>query len=62
VDFIANFMDKLQSVKAPKKLMYMIRKQTACFGPKRCGPNILINKFMPECESIFSKIQAIQDL
>jgi hypothetical protein len=34
----------------------MIEEKTLSFGPKRKGPNILINKFLKKSESFIGKI------
>ena len=34
----------------------MIEEKTLSFGPKRKGPNILINKYLRKDESFFQKI------
>lgn len=34
----------------------MIEEKTAGFGPKRKGPNLLINKYMKKEESFFQKV------
>lgn len=33
----------------------MIWENLSCFGPKRCGPNLLINKFMRKENSIIQR-------
>lgn len=37
----------------------MIDEKTVVFGPKRKGPNILMNKFMNKEDSIFFKIKKL---
>lgn len=36
-----------------KKLIRLIEEKTAGFGPKRKGPNILINKYLKKEDSFF---------
>lgn len=37
----------------------MIEDNCSCFGPKRKGPNILINKYLQKEESFFYKLKRI---
>lgn len=42
--------------KMNKRLIRMIEEKTLCFGPKRKGSNILINKLMNSETSFFKKL------
>ena len=44
-NFVLLFFKILKKENTAQKLIRLIRDCTACFGPKRLGPNILINKF-----------------
>jgi hypothetical protein len=39
--------------------MKLIRDYTSCFGPKRLGSNILINKFNESSKSFFRVIETV---
>lgn len=39
----------------------MIEEHTSCFGPKRKGPNILINKYLKKEESFFFKLKKFEE-
>jgi hypothetical protein len=43
--------------KTKKKLIRMIEEHTVGFGPKKKGPNILINKYLRKDESFFSRLE-----
>ena len=60
--FALEFMELLETHGTNKRLKRMIEEKTLSFGPKRKGPNILINKYMKREESFFQKIyqQAIK--
>ena len=36
----------MEEFKTKKRLIRLIEGKTACFGPKKKGPNILINKYL----------------
>ena len=56
IKFITEFKEKLIENKVNKRLIRMIEDKTSVFGPKRKGPNILINKFLRTEDSFFHKI------
>lgn len=49
-------MSQLDGAGTNKRLRKMIEEKTLSFGPKRKGPNILINKYLKKSESFFGKI------
>ena len=57
--FVIEFFEMLKEQKQNQKLIRYIRDYTACFGPKRIGSNILINKFNDSSQSMFQRFQAI---
>ena len=54
--FATEFKEKLIEVGTNKRFVRMIEDKTLTFGPKRKGPNILINKFLHKEESFFQRI------
>lgn len=50
------FREILDEKKTSKKLIRLIEDKLLCFGPKRKGPNLLINKFMNSEESMIQII------
>ena len=51
--FAREFKELLVEMKTNKRLVRFIEEKTVCFGPKRKGPNLLINKFMKKEDSFF---------
>ena len=51
--FIEEFKQKLIESKTRLKLIRLIEEKMVCFGPKKKGPNILINKYIDKSESFF---------
>lgn len=58
-NFCKDFFEILSQKATNKRLIRLIRDKAVCFGPKRKGPNLLINKFIRREESFFQKIKAI---
>lgn len=56
--FVKNFFDQLIEKNASQKLLRYFLDHLMCFGPKRLGSNLLINKFNPSDQSFFRVIQA----
>ena len=56
IDGVESSKEKLIEVGTNKRFVRMIEDKTLTFGPKRKGPNILINKFLHKEESFFQRI------
>lgn len=56
-NFVSEFFVVLKKHKTSSKLMGLIRDHTSCFGPRRLGSNILINKFNEKRNSFFHTLQ-----
>jgi len=54
--FAQDFKQQLINHGTNKRLLRMIEEKTLSFGPKRKGPNILINKYLRKKDSFFQKI------
>jgi hypothetical protein len=54
--FYQDFAAEMSSNGTNKRLQRMIEEKTLSFGPKRKGPNMLINKYLKREESFFAKI------
>jgi hypothetical protein len=54
--FLQEFKGQLETYKTNKRLKRMLEEKTLSFGPKRKGPNILLNKYLKKSESFFGKI------
>lgn len=57
--FVKTFFQILAEQKTSQKLIRYIRDHTSCFGPKRLGSNLLINKFSDKSKSFFQVIQSL---
>ena len=55
-DFAVEFKRMLMVTKTNKRFIRLIEEKTLAFGPKRKGPNILLNKFIDKEDSFFQKI------
>lgn len=56
--FVVNFFKVLEESNTSPKLVRYIRDSLACFGPRRLGTNILINKFNEHSNSFFHVIES----
>ncbi len=56
--FVVNFFKVLEDNNTSPKLIRYIRDSLACFGPRRLGTNILINKFNESSKSFFHAIES----
>lgn len=54
-----DFNTKINASGMNKRIIRLIQNKTVCFGPKRKGPNILINKFIKKEDSFFYRLQII---
>ena len=59
-DFLKEFKEKLVETKCANKLIDLINRYLVCFGPKRWGPNILINQIINESDSLFSRFTKLK--
>ena len=57
-NFVVNFFKILEDHNTSPKLIRYIRDSLACFGPRRLGTNILINKFNESSKSFFHAIES----
>jgi hypothetical protein len=57
--FCTEFFELLTEKAINKRLIRLIKDKTVSFGPKRKGPNLLINKFMKSEESMFQRLRII---
>jgi len=55
-NFFLEFKGQLETYKTNKRLRRMIEEKTLSFGPKRKGPNVLLNKYLKKSDSFFGKI------
>ncbi len=51
----------MSTYKTNKRLQRLILDRAVAFGPKRKGPNILLNKFITRDSSFFSSIQKLAE-
>ena len=56
--FIAEFFRLLKEKGTSQRLIRLIKNHLACFGPKRLGSNLLINKFNDSSKSFFGMIES----
>lgn len=59
VEFITGFREQLELHKTSKRLIRLIEDRAVCFGPKRKGPNILLNKYLPRDDSLFQRMKKL---
>lgn len=59
--FMKEFQNELQTRGTNKRFLRMIFERTISFGPKRKGPNMLINKFITKEQSFFARIQKLAE-
>ena len=57
--FITSFVEKLQELKVSQKLQRYIFDHLMCFGPKRLGTNMLINKLNNVENSMLRTVEKI---
>ncbi len=53
-DFLKRFEDMLVEYKINKNLLQLIKDYLYCFGPDRCGPNLLLIKHLKPTSSLIS--------
>lgn len=58
--FLIEFEQKLIENQLPNKFINLIKQNLVWFGPKRWGPNILINQLIDEKYSLFKKFESMK--
>jgi len=56
INFVNEFRSLLVKYKTDKILIRLINEKLQCFGPKRIGANLLLNKYLDKKDSMFYKI------
>jgi len=59
-NFLIEFEKKLVDTEVPNRLIQLIKRYLICFGPKRCGPNMMINQLIEESDGLFEKFQSVK--
>lgn len=59
-NFLNEFKQKLVDTQCSTRMIELIKRYLVCFGPKRCGPNILINQMIDDKSSMFSKFDSVK--
>jgi len=57
--FVVDFFKVLEDNRVNQKLIRYIRDSTSCFGPRRLGSNILINRFNDNSKSFFRTVESL---
>ena len=58
--FIESFKQKLIDTKTSNRVLKIMNKKLVCFGPKRIGPNILINQLLDDSECLFERFERLK--
>lgn len=61
-EFLEKFVKMLIDTQIPNKILLLIKKYLVSFGPKRCGPNILLNQLIDEKDSLFHKFERVKEI
>lgn len=59
-NFVDEFLKKVEETNVSNKLVQLLKRYLVCFGPKRCGPNLLINQLIEEKASLFQRFEALK--
>ena len=57
VAFVTQFFETMKEQRTSLRLMMLIKNHTSCFGPRRLGSNLILNRFGDKQRSLFNLLQ-----